>query len=127
MVAFTAITESIRVTVRPVYLDGQSDVVNGRFVFGYYVSIENKGLDTIQLLRRHWFIYDESGKVQEVEGGGVVGKQPTIEPGSTHEYNSYCVIETFSGSMEGYYLMERTGGERFQVTIPRFNLSAAAN
>jgi ApaG protein len=124
---FVATTEDITVTVRPVYLDGQSDMIGKKFVFAYFIRIENNGKDTVQLLRRHWYINHSSGKVEEVDGEGVVGKQPVILPGEFHEYNSYCVLETFEGSMEGTYLMKRTKGETFNVTIPRFILRAAAN
>ncbi|QXD15078.1 Co2+/Mg2+ efflux protein ApaG [Rhodocaloribacter litoris] len=127
MVPYVAITDDIVVTVRPVYLDGRSDLMARKFVFGYLVRIENRGVDDVQLLRRHWIIRDARGHVQEVEGRGVVGKQPVISPGAAHEYNSFCVLETFEGSMEGTYLMERASGERFRVTIPRFDLRAAAN
>jgi len=81
----------------------------------------------VQLLRRHWFIYDANGHTKEVEGEGVVGKQPLIKPDGTHEYNSFCVIETLEGSMEGTYLMKRPNGELFFVVIPRFPLRALAN
>ncbi|NNE36451.1 MAG: Co2+/Mg2+ efflux protein ApaG [Rhodothermales bacterium] len=127
MLEYEALTDTIRVIVRPIYLDGQTDIMSGRFVFGYFIRIENEGSQEVQLLRRHWFINDGTGKVQEVEGEGVVGNQPVIESGGFHEYNSYCVLETFEGSMEGSYLMQRPSGERFRVVIPRFNLRAAAN
>lgn len=127
MVAYEAFTDEIRVIVRPIYLDGQTDIMSGRFVFGYFVRIENEGLSEVQLLRRHWLISDGRGKVQEVEGEGVVGAQPVINSGSYHEYNSFCILETFEGSMEGSYLMQRPNGERFRAAIPRFNLRAAAN
>lgn len=127
MVAYEATTDTIKVIVRPLYLDGQTDVMSGRFVFGYFVRIENEGVLEVQLLRRHWIISDGRGKVEEVEGEGVVGEQPVILPGGAHEYNSYCVLNTFEGSMEGTYLMQRENGERFKVMIPRFNLRAAAN
>ncbi len=124
---FVATTEDITVTVRPVYLDGQSDMIQKKFVFAYFIRIENNSMDRIQLLRRHWYIHQSSGKVEEVDGEGVVGKQPMLAPGEVHEYNSYCVLETFEGSMEGTYLMRRSNGEMFNVTIPRFVLRAAAN
>ena len=127
MIPYTSITENIKVTVRPVYLDGRSDSINRRFVFGYFVRIENGGLSEVQLLRRHWYIHDANGKIQEVEGDGVIGAQPVIAPGEAHEYNSYCVLETFTGYMEGFYMMESERGERFHVAIPRFKLIAAAN
>ena len=124
---FVATTEDITVTVRPVYLDGQSDMIQKKFVFAYFIRIENNGRESVQLLRRHWTINHSSGKVEEVDGEGVVGKQPLLAPGEVHEYNSYCVLETFEGSMEGTYLMRRFNGEKFKVTIPRFILRAAAN
>ena len=127
MIPYHAITRDIQVTVRPVYLDGQSNVMNRRFVFGYFIRIENHGVEDIQLMRRHWFITDSNGHVQEVEGEGVVGKQPIIRPGESHEYNSFCVLETFTGHMEGTFSMEKGRGERLKVEIPRFFLRAASN
>jgi len=127
MIPYSAVTRDIQVTVRPVYLDGQSDIIAKKFVFGYFVQIENMGLVDIQLLRRHWFITDSSGKVQEVEGEGVIGRQPVISPGEVHEYNSYCVLETFIGHMEGHFTMEKDSGERLKVEIPRFDLKAGVN
>ncbi len=124
---FVATTEDITVTVRPVYLDGQSDMIAKRFVCAYFIRIENNGRETVQLLRRHWYINHAGGRVEEVDGEGVVGKQPVLSPGEAHEYNSYCVLETFEGSMEGTYTMKRRNGELFNVTIPRFVLRAAAN
>jgi len=125
--SYTATTDNIVVTVRPVYLDGQSSQIEKKFVFAYFIRIENRSGESVQLLRRHWYIASGDGDVQEVEGEGVVGRQPVIPPGGAHEYNSFCILRTFEGSMEGTYLMEREGGEQFNVTIPRFALRAAAN
>ena len=127
MVSYVETTNEIEVTVRPVYLDGQSDMMNRRFVFGYFVRIDNNGLEEIQLLRRHWFIQDGDGQAREVEGDWVIGIQPVISPGGFHEYNSFCVLGSFEGSMYGTYLMQRPSGDRFRANIPRFNLRAAAN
>lgn len=124
---FVATTEDITVTVRPVYLDGQSDIIQKKFVFAYFIRIENNSKGKVQLLRRHWIINHSSGKVEEVDGEGVIGKQPVLAPGQVHEYNSYCVLESFEGTMEGTYLMRRSSGETFKVSIPRFVLRAAAN
>ncbi len=124
---FVATTEDITVSVRPVYLDGQSDMIQKKFVFAYFIRIENNSKGKVQLLRRHWIISHSSGKVEEVDGEGVIGKQPVLAPGQVHEYNSYCVLECFEGTMEGTYLMRRSTGETFKVIIPRFILRAAAN
>ncbi len=127
MVTYDATTESIEVSVRPIYIDGQSDALARRFVFAYFIRIENRGSREVQLLRRHWIITDSVGGVQEVEGEGVIGEQPRIPPGGVHSYNSFCVLPTFTGSMKGTYLMQRETGERFRVQIPRFDLRAQAN
>ena len=127
MVSYDATTDTVRVTVRPAYLDGKSDLIERQFVFAYFVSIENHGDDEVQLLRRHWTITDAEGHVQEVEGEGVVGQKPVIAPGEAHEYHSFCVLRTFEGSMEGTYLMQRESGSRFKAQIPRFYLRALTN
>ena len=127
MFPFTATTHDITVTVRPVYLDGESDAMRGRFVFGYHVEIVNGSAESAQLMRRHWIIRHADGRVEEVEGEGVVGKQPVIDAGDAHTYNSFCILKTFEGSMEGTYRMRRPSGEEFAIAIPRFVLRAAAN
>ena len=125
--AFTATTEHITIHVRPVFLDHESDVMEHKFVFAYFVEIENHSAAKVQLLRRHWFINHDGGRVEEVEGEGVVGKQPFIAPGKSHKYNSFCILDGLEGSMEGTYLMQKDSGEYFRVTIPRFSLRAMAN
>lgn len=127
MQSYIETTDGITIRVSPIYLDGQSDPIIKRFVFAYFVRIENHGVAPVQLLRRHWFIHDAGGNINEVEGAGVVGQQPVIQPGEGHEYNSFCVLETFEGSMVGTYLMKREDGEEFEANIPRFHLRASAN
>lgn len=127
MIPYVATTEDVRVVVRPAYLDAQSAPLEHRFVFSYLIRIENHSTQTVQLLRRAWYIVDQSGFIQQVEGEGVVGQQPIVHPGRAHEYSSFVVIRAFSGYMEGSYLMQRDDGSRFSIQIPRFYLQAAAN
>lgn len=127
MLSYREMTDEIVVRVSPIYLDGQSDPMVKKFVFAYFVRIENHGEQAVQLLRRHWYIQDGGGDVREVEGEGVVGKQPVIPPGGAHEYNSFSVLESFEGSMVGTYLMQRADGDQFLAQIPRFPLRASAN
>jgi len=124
---FVATTDKITIKVRPVFIDAQSDPIERKFVFAYFVSIENHGTESVQLLRRHWFINHGGGRIEEVEGEGVVGQQPVIPAGKVHEYNSFCILETYEGSMEGTYLIQRASGEYFRAAIPRFILRAYAN
>jgi ApaG protein len=98
---FYRLTRGIRITVRPEYLAGQSDPERRRFVFAYHVRIENVGGQSAQLLSRRWRIHDGIGEDIEVEGEGVVGEQPLIGPGKVHEYQSFCVLKSASGYMEG--------------------------
>jgi ApaG protein len=127
MIPYTAVTHDIAVTVRPVYLDAQSDWIARKFVFAYLVRIENQGAAAVQLVRRRWHIRDRDGKVQDVEGEGVIGQQPILQPGEAHEYDSFAILRAPEGTMEGTYLMEYASGARFRVSIPLFHLRAAAN
>jgi ApaG protein len=117
-------TRSLTVSVQPVYLDDQSSPGDNHFVWAYHVRIENKGSETVQLLRRHWKITDALGRVQEVKGAGVVGEQPILHPGDAYEYTSGTPLSTPSGIMVGSYQMETLGGERFDIAIPAFSLDS---
>jgi ApaG protein len=115
----TATTNGIKVSVEPKF-EGFSTQLN-KFVFSYKVIIENKGNETVQLLRRHWFIFDSTGSKNEVEGEGVIGKQPILAPNQMHEYTSWSPIYTEIGTMHGTFLMKRlSDNHQFKVTVPQF-------
>ncbi|MEJ8755674.1 Co2+/Mg2+ efflux protein ApaG [Pontibacter sp. H259] len=119
----TKTTEGVKVTVTTNYLPDYSSPVQQHYVFAYKITIENNSEFTVKLLRRHWYIHDATGTVREVEGEGVVGQQPTLEPGESHEYVSGCNLKTGVGKMRGTYLMERlVDGKQFYATIPEFTL-----
>lgn len=117
-------SNGVRVTVRPRFSDGDSAPEIGRYVFVYFIRIDNEGDRTIQLLRRHWLIHDSVGGDSEVQGEGVVGEQPVVAPGDMHEYQSFVVLEG-PGHMEGEYHFRRTDGTEFDAAIPRFELAFA--
>ncbi len=120
-------THNITVRVAAQYLPEQSAPRRRKFLFGYYISIENGSQHTVQLLGRRWVIKNAGGEVRVVEGPGVVGQQPVLAPGETHRYASYCEMDTEVGAMVGTYLMQRTDtGELFEVRIPRFLLVTPA-
>lgn len=121
---FYRITNDIRVTVRPTFAPAHSDVAEPRYVFVYHIRIENVGEDPAQLRWRHWYIHDAAAGDSEVEGEGVIGEQPVLGPGATHEYESFCVLRGPRGHMEGSYEFSRPDGSRFNVEIPRFILDA---
>ena len=94
-------------------------------MFAYRITITNESEYAVKLLRRHWNITDANGVVREVEGEGVVGQQPVIEPGASHQYVSGSAIKTEIGKMHGTYLMQRLIDEvKFKVHIPEFQMVA---
>ena len=117
-------TAGIRVRVEPRYSLADSNPAEGTFVFSYHIEMANEGDAPARLLFRNWWIHDSSGEDTAVEGEGVVGEQPHLEPGEGHRYRSFCVLRSPVGYMEGYYTFERASGEHFRVVIPRFHLSA---
>lgn len=119
----TQITEGVKVSVETVYQPEYSNPENEHFMFAYRILIENLSEYSVQLMRRHWYIFDSNGTRREVEGEGVVGQQPIIEPGERHEYVSGCNLKSEIGSMEGEYEMLRDiDGVAFSVQIPKFML-----
>lgn len=118
------ITEGVRVTVLPSFAPEHSEPGESRYVFVYHIRIENAGDRTAQLLWRHWYIHDDAEGDSEVQGEGVVGEQPVLAPGDTHDYESFCILKGPTGWMEGYYEFRRPDGTAFQALIPRFDLRA---
>jgi ApaG protein len=118
------LTEGIRVTVRPVFLPERSHALKQQYVFAYFVRIENVGTVPAQLRSRRWLIHDSIGEETVVEGEGVVGEQPLLARGQVHEYQSFCVLKSPGGWMEGQYFFQRPDGTSFPAEIPRFHLAA---
>jgi ApaG protein len=113
----------IKVDVETTYIQEQSVPEENRYVFAYTITITNKGSVPAQLISRHWIITDANNKIQEVQGEGVVGEQPYLEPGDSFRYTSAAMIETPVGCMQGKYQMVADDGFEFEAEIPVFNLS----
>jgi ApaG protein len=118
-----ATTEGVTVQVTARYSDEHSSPLANHWFFLYTIRIRNDGAEDVQLLSRHWIITDATGEVREVQGEGVVGKQPVISPGEAFEYTSGCPLETPFGEMEGTYQMVRADGSAFEARIARFELA----
>lgn len=119
------ITDGVKVSIETLYQQEYSNPANEHFMFAYKVTIENMTDYAVQLMRRHWSIFDSNGTHKEVEGEGVVGLQPVIEPGDQHEYVSGCNLKTELGTMKGEYQMVRLlDNHNFDVIIPEFQLVA---
>lgn len=113
-----------QISVKTQYIEEQSEPENERYVFAYTITIENTGDLGAKLDSRHWVITDANGEVTEVQGQGVVGEQPFIEPGKSYQYSSGAVIATPIGTMEGNYHMVGQNGAEFEAPIPVFSLTA---
>ena len=113
----------IVIDVATSYVDEQSEPDAGRYVFAYTITITNDGEIPARLKSRHWIITDANGKVQEVNGDGVVGEQPHLRPGEQFRYSSGAVLETPVGAMQGLYRREADDGARFDAPIPPFTLA----
>ena len=120
-----AVTDGVRVTVRPEFMAAQSSARDKRFLFSYTVRIHNEGTALIRLFARHCRIVDADGEERIIEGPGVVGQHPELAPSDSFEYSSFCPMLTSWGTMEGHFTFERDGA-KFDATVARFYLVAEA-
>jgi ApaG protein len=118
-----ATTRGVRVQVESAYVPERSSPREGHYFFAYRIRISNVGEETVQLISRHWVITDGDGHAERVQGPGVVGEQPVLEPGESFEYTSFCPLRTPIGSMHGTYQMVAAGGSRFDAEIAPFSLA----
>ena len=121
---YRAVTRGIAVSVEPVYLEANSSPSSSQYFWAYHVTIENQGLETVQLLSRHWMITNARGELNEVKGPGVIGEQPILKPGESHQYTSGAPLNTSRGMMGGSYQMESESGERLDIELPTFSLDS---
>lgn len=113
----------IEIGVETEYLAGRSDPARGFHFYAYTITITNRGSVACQLVSRHWVITDSSGREEIVDGPGVVGEQPVLEPGESFTYTSGCPLQTAVGAMRGFYRMVDAEGTRFEADIPAFALT----
>lgn len=122
-----AVTHNVRVSVKSIYIEKESNLFANRHLFAYFVTIRNESDRVVQLMDRYWKIVNIGGKEFEVTGDGVVGKQPVLKPGQSFGYNSYCVLYGFEGYMEGYYRFRDQGrgtepNASLKIEVPQFQL-----
>ncbi len=116
-------TRGIRVEVESFHIPERSRPDQNYYFFAYQVTISNLGSETAQLLSRRWVITDAEGRVETVQGPGVVGKQPLLRPGDSFQYTSFCPLSTPVGSMHGGYRMITDDEEEFEARIDPFTLA----
>lgn len=121
------ISHNIEISVDSKYWPEQSSPKDGVYFFIYYITISNKNDYNVQLIKRHWDIFDSNGEKRIVDGDGVVGEMPVIGPGEKYEYNSGCNLVTEMGYMKGFYTMKNLlNNKEIRVEIPEFHLIVPA-
>jgi ApaG protein len=119
------LTCGVKVIVESFYQPEYSNPLSGEYMFAYRITIENHNPFSVRLLKRHWHIFDSTGGYKEVDGDGVVGIQPIIQPGEFYQYMSGCNLQSELGRMEGHYIFENLNNlQQFKAAIPRFSLIA---
>jgi ApaG protein len=116
------VTNDIRVAVTSRYMPEKSNPMQRYYFFSYDVTIINEGSRPVQLISRYWKVRDAFGRIEEIRGPGVIGKQPRIQPGESFQYSSFCPLNTEFGSMQGNYQMISEDGGQFDAEISSFQL-----
>jgi ApaG protein len=121
----TQITKGIKVTIQTTFEGTFFKNYKMHYAFGYTITIENQSKDTVQLVSRHWDIFDSLKELETIDGEGVIGKKPVIKPGKSHTYSSGCLLASPIGAMKGHYnMMNLTSEENIEVEVPTFKLAA---
>ena len=123
MESVNKISQGISISVSTELNETISIVDQSRFFYDYHIDISNNNPFPVRLLRRHWEISDSLHPKREVDGDGVVGLTPVINPGESFTYSSGCDLYSELGKMKGFYVFERLdNGMEFKVDIPEFSL-----
>jgi len=121
------ISEGVTISIETFYQPEYSNPINSEFMFAYRITLENNNPFPVQLLRRHWYIFDSHAEHREVEGEGVIGVQPKINPGAKYQYVSGCNLRSDMGKMHGMYFMENCYNKKtFLINIPAFDMIVPA-
>ena len=124
---YSKTTMGVTITVTPYFLEDQSSPNDSHYVWAYQVNIKNSSSSTMKLNHRNWVIIDANGKIINVQGEGVVGEFPILQPGESFEYTSGTPLKTTSGIMQGFYLISLNNGEQHKIDIPAFSLDSPYN
>lgn len=123
MQSISKISSGIRISVQTILNMEVSLVDQNRFFYNYHITIENINPYPVCLLKRHWEIFDSLHELRVVDGDGVVGLTPVIQPNEKFSYSSGCDMFSEVGFMKGYYTFERLDKNLyFEVEVPKFDL-----
>lgn len=90
--------------------------------FAYHLSIHNASEQAVTIVGRKWIVTDLHGDVLVVEGEGVVGHKPHLDPGQSFSYNSYHVIKDTS-TAQGTFFGQTDQGQPVFVRVPEFAMN----
>lgn len=115
--------QGLRVTVDQVIFDPEIPTpVDHPYCFVYFISIHNDTDMPVTIKGRKWVVTNSRGEITALEGDGVVGQFPTIDPGTKFSYNSFHLSDTTTAVAEGSYLGIDSEGRRVITRIPRFKM-----
>ena len=121
------VTNGIKISVKTNFEGNRYQNYRMYFSFSYSITIENQSSDSVQLISRHWKIFDSLKDLNIVEGEGVIGKKPILLPKKSYTYSSYCNLTSPIGSMKGFFnMINFTSTKNFRVHIPSFQLTVPA-
>ena len=119
------ITRGIKISVSTSFEGTYFKNYKIHFAFSYEITIENHSKDSVQLISRHWEIFDSLNDIEVVDGVGVIGKKPVLKPGEFHTYSSGCLLSSPYGAMKGHFnMINFTSTKKFKVIVPAFRLCA---
>lgn len=119
----TTAKPNITVHVVSEFLEEESSPEAKEYVFRYHVTVCNHTTESFKLISRFWKVQDHNEQTQEIQGQGVLGKQPNIEAGDNHTYDSLVMLEAPLGTMEGKFTFRDTHGDYHDIVIEPFMLA----
>ena len=116
--------ENLTVTVdRVAYQPDMDTPLDRPHCFVYFISIHNDTDLPVTIHGRKWVVTNNHGEITAVEGDGVVGEHPTIEPGEKFSYNSFHLLDSKTAIAEGSYLGVDANGRKVLTRIPKFKMT----
>ena len=109
-----------------VYMPGLDAPADKPHPFVYFITIHNDSALPVTLKARKWVVREADGEMTVVEGDGIVGQTPTIEPGGNFSYNSYHVVAA-NAEVQGAFFGMTAMGDRVFTRIPSFKLRVPDN
>lgn len=89
--------------------------------FVYFITVVNDSTERVRIMGRKWVVRENDGEFTVVEGDGVVGQTPVLDPGDDFAYNSYHITAD-DAVVSGSFFGTTAAGKKVRVRIPDFKL-----